>query len=232
MPAPGHGHAAQQLQRAQGKSHGGLRGAGAEAGETGRRAANSRQNSTLISQLHNNLPNHTKRCCRGQSICIAYQSRTETPGTCRAGHRVSFGRTMSPSPDAPALTGALAEQLAELRRGANEILTEADLIRKLRRGRPMIVKAGFDPDRARPAPGPHRAAEQDAPVPAVRARGGVPDRGLHRDDRRPHRPQHHPSAPHARGDPGQRPHLPAAGVQDPRCEEDQGRLQLALVRHR
>jgi len=52
---------------------------------------------------------------------------------------------MSPSPDAPALTGALAEQLAELRRGANEILTEADLIRKLRRGRPMIVKAGFDP---------------------------------------------------------------------------------------
>ncbi|MEO8308967.1 MAG: tyrosine--tRNA ligase [Pseudomonadota bacterium] len=52
---------------------------------------------------------------------------------------------MSPSPDAPALTGALAEQLAELRRGANEILTEADLVRKLRRGKPMIVKAGFDP---------------------------------------------------------------------------------------
>ena len=52
---------------------------------------------------------------------------------------------MSPSPDAPALTGALAEQLAELRRGANEILTEPDLIRKLRRDRPMIVKAGFDP---------------------------------------------------------------------------------------
>jgi len=52
---------------------------------------------------------------------------------------------MSPSPDAPALTGALAEQLAELRRGANEILTETDLIRKLRRGRPLIVKAGFDP---------------------------------------------------------------------------------------
>lgn len=52
---------------------------------------------------------------------------------------------MSPSPDAPALTGALAKQLAELRRGANEILTEADLVRKLRRGQPMIVKAGFDP---------------------------------------------------------------------------------------
>jgi tyrosyl-tRNA synthetase len=52
---------------------------------------------------------------------------------------------MSPSPDAPALTGAQAEQLAELRRGANEILTEADLVRKLRRDRPMVVKAGFDP---------------------------------------------------------------------------------------
>jgi tyrosyl-tRNA synthetase len=37
------------------------------------------------------------------------------------------------------------EQLAELRRGAQEILTEADLIKKLARGRPLIVKAGFDP---------------------------------------------------------------------------------------
>ena len=52
---------------------------------------------------------------------------------------------MTASPDAPALSGALAEQLAELRRGAHEILTEADLIRKLPRGRPLIVKAGFDP---------------------------------------------------------------------------------------
>ena len=37
------------------------------------------------------------------------------------------------------------EQLAELRRGAHEILVEADLIKKLRRGTPLQVKAGFDP---------------------------------------------------------------------------------------
>jgi tyrosyl-tRNA synthetase len=45
----------------------------------------------------------------------------------------------------PALSGALADQLAELHRGAQEILTEADLVRKLALGRPLIVKAGFDP---------------------------------------------------------------------------------------
>ncbi|HEY1492277.1 MAG TPA: tyrosine--tRNA ligase [Steroidobacteraceae bacterium] len=37
------------------------------------------------------------------------------------------------------------EQIAELRRGAHEVLTEADLVRKLRRGAPLHVKAGFDP---------------------------------------------------------------------------------------
>ena len=38
-----------------------------------------------------------------------------------------------------------AEQLDELRRGASELLTEADLTKKLARGRPLRVKAGFDP---------------------------------------------------------------------------------------
>ncbi len=38
-----------------------------------------------------------------------------------------------------------AEQLDELRRGAAEILLETDLIRKLERGKPLRVKAGFDP---------------------------------------------------------------------------------------
>jgi tyrosyl-tRNA synthetase len=37
------------------------------------------------------------------------------------------------------------EQLDELRRGAAEILTEADLLRKLAQGRPLRIKAGFDP---------------------------------------------------------------------------------------
>jgi tyrosyl-tRNA synthetase len=38
-----------------------------------------------------------------------------------------------------------AQQMEELRRGAAELLTEADLVRKLERGRPLRVKAGFDP---------------------------------------------------------------------------------------
>jgi tyrosyl-tRNA synthetase len=37
------------------------------------------------------------------------------------------------------------EQIAELRRGAHEVLIEADLVKKLRRGTPLHVKAGFDP---------------------------------------------------------------------------------------
>ncbi len=38
-----------------------------------------------------------------------------------------------------------AQQIDELRRGASGLLTEADLVRKLERGRPLRVKAGFDP---------------------------------------------------------------------------------------
>jgi tyrosyl-tRNA synthetase len=50
------------------------------------------------------------------------------------------------APTDPAdLPAALAKQLAELRRGAQEILTEADLVRKLKGGRPLVIKAGFDP---------------------------------------------------------------------------------------
>ena len=45
--------------------------------------------------------------------------------------------------DPPA--GQLAEQLAELERGAHEVLLTADLTRKLRRDVPLRVKAGFDP---------------------------------------------------------------------------------------
>ena len=40
---------------------------------------------------------------------------------------------------------APAQQLDELRRGAAELLTEADLLKKLARGQPLRVKAGFDP---------------------------------------------------------------------------------------
>ena len=37
------------------------------------------------------------------------------------------------------------EQLAVLRRGADEVILEADLARKLEKGKPLRVKAGFDP---------------------------------------------------------------------------------------
>src|SRR5215469_17030997 len=38
-----------------------------------------------------------------------------------------------------------AEQLAELTRGADEILPEAELAARLKEGRPLRIKAGFDP---------------------------------------------------------------------------------------
>ncbi len=40
---------------------------------------------------------------------------------------------------------SVPEQMTELRRGADEILLVADLERKLARGKPLRVKAGFDP---------------------------------------------------------------------------------------
>lgn len=38
-----------------------------------------------------------------------------------------------------------ADQLTEIRRGAEEILVEAELLERLKLGKPMLVKAGFDP---------------------------------------------------------------------------------------
>jgi tyrosyl-tRNA synthetase len=45
----------------------------------------------------------------------------------------------------PELSGPLAAQLAEISRGTQEVLTEADLVRKLQQNRPLVIKAGFDP---------------------------------------------------------------------------------------
>src|SRR5258705_1151639 len=36
-------------------------------------------------------------------------------------------------------------QLAELQRGTQEVLVVEELVRKLRRGKPLHIKAGFDP---------------------------------------------------------------------------------------
>jgi tyrosyl-tRNA synthetase len=52
---------------------------------------------------------------------------------------------MTEKDSTPELSGPLAGQFAELARGTQEVLTEADLVRKLRREKPLIVKAGFDP---------------------------------------------------------------------------------------
>ncbi|UQB42546.1 tyrosine--tRNA ligase [Thiomicrospira microaerophila] len=40
---------------------------------------------------------------------------------------------------------SIEEQLAIIKRGAEEILVEAELIEKLKQNRPLIIKAGFDP---------------------------------------------------------------------------------------
>jgi tyrosyl-tRNA synthetase len=37
------------------------------------------------------------------------------------------------------------EQLSELKRGSSEILLESELLTKLKRGKPLRIKAGFDP---------------------------------------------------------------------------------------
>ncbi|TCJ20412.1 tyrosine--tRNA ligase [Parasulfuritortus cantonensis] len=42
-------------------------------------------------------------------------------------------------------TGAVAESLAVIKRGCEELLLEAELVTKLKRGKPLRVKAGFDP---------------------------------------------------------------------------------------
>jgi tyrosyl-tRNA synthetase len=52
--------------------------------------------------------------------------------------------TNKPEADEP-LDEALAAALAELERGTQEVLTRKDLIRKLSRGTPLRIKAGFDP---------------------------------------------------------------------------------------
>jgi tyrosyl-tRNA synthetase len=41
--------------------------------------------------------------------------------------------------------GVYAEQIAELHRGTHELLVSAELVNKLQRGKPLRIKAGFDP---------------------------------------------------------------------------------------
>jgi len=41
--------------------------------------------------------------------------------------------------------GSIEDALQQIRRGADEILVESELIKKLKRGKPLKIKAGFDP---------------------------------------------------------------------------------------
>jgi tyrosyl-tRNA synthetase len=43
------------------------------------------------------------------------------------------------------MTTSFEEQIAELHRGTHEVLVSAELVKKLQRGKPLKVKAGFDP---------------------------------------------------------------------------------------
>ena len=44
------------------------------------------------------------------------------------------------------MDGELHTQIAELLRGTQEVLVESELVKKLKRGKPLRIKAGFDPD--------------------------------------------------------------------------------------
>ena len=52
---------------------------------------------------------------------------------------------MQSEPDVTSLPPALQEQFKEIRRGSAELLIERELCQKLLRGRPLKIKAGFDP---------------------------------------------------------------------------------------
>ena len=52
---------------------------------------------------------------------------------------------------------SVEEQLALIKRGAEEVLVEAELIEKLKRGQPLRIKAGFDPNCAGSTPWAYRA---------------------------------------------------------------------------
>ena len=125
---------------------------------------------------------------------------------------------------------APAQQLEELRRGASELLTEADLTKKLARGKPLRVKAGFDPT----APDLHlghtvlinkmRQFQQLGHVVIFLIgdfTGMIGDPTGKNTTRPP---------PDARGGAGERAHLPGADLQDPGSREDRHRLQFPLVR--
>jgi tyrosyl-tRNA synthetase len=43
------------------------------------------------------------------------------------------------------MNAEIQDQIAELMRGTHEVLVESELVKKLSRGTPLRIKAGFDP---------------------------------------------------------------------------------------
>jgi hypothetical protein len=86
------------------------------------------------------------------------------------------------------------EQLAYLIKGFAEIIREEDLKERLEQyaktGRPLRVKAGFDPTAPDLHLGPHRSAAQDEALPGPGTHRHFPDRRLTGYDRRSDRAQH------------------------------------------
>src|SRR6185312_47859 len=79
------------------------------------------------------------------------QVQQTTGAYARAGGRsttlvyyIRYGCVTEP-PDRAPRTMNFDDQIAELERGAQEVLLKADLVRKVGRGQPLRVKAGFDP---------------------------------------------------------------------------------------
>ena len=120
--------------------------------------------------------------------------------------------------------------LAEGRGGDHPRDRPARAPRREPQDRPPAARQGrLRPHRARPAPRPHRADAQAAPLSAAGAHRHLSGRRLHLAHRRPHRPQRDPQAADPRADRRQRRDLQAAGLQDPRRESDRGALQLRVA---
>src|SRR5213080_2518758 len=90
------------------------------------------------------------------------------------------------------------DQMAELERGAHEVLIGAELVRKLKRGVPLRVKAGFDPTspvrRSRPRKY-RRMQAATRPRSSRSSMAGAPVSNSTRAGCRPSRPPTWPSSP-------------------------------------
>ncbi len=121
---------------------------------------------------------------------------------------------------------SVAEQLALIRRGAEQIEPEDELrqeARAQRRDRQAAARqVRHRSDRHRRAPRPYRAAAQAAPLPGTGPSGGAHHRQLHRPGRRSQRPGSDAGPAHPGAGRGQRPRLPDAGQQDHRHHQDRG----------